>query len=75
MPFVLLMTHVRALPRMRAEEMQRQAMVIAYGNGNMSKEDMRGFAKMLERGINGDQRKRRPASNAEIRSLFGGKPS
>lgn len=72
MPYALLQAHIRALPKITAEQMIRDAMVTAYGGGNMKQEDARGFMKELQREASGGKRKRKPATNAQLREIFGG---
>lgn len=71
MPYVLMQAHVRALDRLTAEQTLRDSMVTAWGGANLRPEDARGFMRDLERRIHGPK-KRKPATNKELRSMFGG---
>lgn len=73
MPFVLLQAYKRALPKLTALEELRQGHAMAWGMGTMSKEDSRNYSRQLEKEITGGaSARRKPATNQELRELFGG---
>lgn len=71
MPMAWVRGYLKMLTRLDAEERLKMASVVAYGNGNMSEADAAKYARGLrvEAGI---EAPRKRATNADLRSLFGG---